>query len=721
MGFVRKENLFLSASQAIAKRRRQWALGILLVGLVVIMYYPIIHAGYIWDDDQYVSENANLRDWQGLKRIWLVPSSSPQYYPLVFTGFWLERHICGPSPQNNHFINVIIHIANALLLWLLLQKLDVKPAFFVSLVFALHPVHLESVAWITERKNTLAGFFFLSGLLAYRYWFRLWVHSPSKSPPPHPSNIYYVFSLVLFLCALLSKTVTAVLPALLLILLWWRCEKVAWKQIAPLLPMFLLGGIFGIITAWIEVYHVGALGEEWTLSILERFLLAGRVIWFYVGKILWPHPLIFIYPRWEISSLSFWQYLFPLFTAALFSMLWRARARLGKEPLVVMAAFVCLLFPALGFFNVYPMRFSYVADHFQYLASIAIITGTITAINWMLGQTKLARARLFLACVVIVSLIGVGRAEIAKYQNEEMLWSDTVAKNQDCWLAHNNLGNLFIKQGRFQEARSEFSAVLRSKPNLAAAYNNMGIAYFREGSIAKALEQHRRAVELKPDYAEALNSLGVDYVNLQRIEEGIAAYRRALTVDPEYAMAHYNLANALGRLGKHGEAEKHYLEAIRIRSDMPWAHYYLGLSLLKQRRLADSSGYLETAFRLMPDYAEGYYQVGTVCLQQGKDEQALQYFVNAIKVKPNYAEAYCNMGSALMQQGSLEDAIRCYRKAIQLKPGYAIAQNNLGFALEKQGKVDEAIVHYSEALRLAPGNDQAKLNLEKAAKSRKHP
>ncbi len=707
----------MSASQEIAEKRLQSALGMLLVGLVIITYYPIIHAGYIWDDDQYVSENANLRDWQGLKRIWLSPSSSPQYYPLVFTGFWLERQVWGPNPQVNHIINVLIHIANALILWSLLKKLDVKPAFFISLVFALHPVHLESVAWITERKNTLSGFFFLSALFAYIHWSRLWEHSPSKRH--RYFNVYYFLSLALFLCALLSKTVTAILPALLLILLWWRCGKVGWKQIAPLLPMFVLGGILGMMTAWIEVYHVGALGEEWTLSIVERFMLAGRVMWFYIGKILWPHPLIFIYPRWEISSLNFWQYLFPLAMAALFLMLWYARARISKAPLAVMAAFVCLLFPVLGFFNVYPMRFSYVADHFQYLASIAIISGTIIAANWRLGQTRLAKVRLFLASVVIVSLIGIGRAEIVKYQNEEMLWLDTISKNQDCWLAHNNLGNLFIKQGRLQEARKEFSAVLRSKPNLAVAYNNMGIAYFREGNFAKALEQHRRAVELKQDYAEALNNLGVDYVNLQRIEEGIAAYRRALTVDPEYAMAHYNLANALGRVQKHGEAEKHYLEAIRIRSDMQWAYYYLGLSLLKQRRLSESSGYLETAFRLMPDYAEGYYQAGTVCLQQGQDAQALQYFANAIKAKPNYAEAYCNMGSALMQQSNLEDAIRYYRKAIQLKPDYAIAHNNLGFALEKHGNVDEAIALYSEALRLAPGNDQAKSNLERAAKLRK--
>ncbi|HQR68590.1 MAG TPA: O-GlcNAc transferase, partial [Thermoanaerobaculia bacterium] len=261
--------------------RHRVALGILLGLLVLAVYLPALDGGFLWDDDAYVSENQNLRDLQGLKRIWLEPRSSPQYYPMVFTGFWIERQLFGAGPLPGHLVNVALHVLNALLLWAVLRRLGVAAAFVAALVFAVHPVALESVAWITERKNVLSTGFYLAALAAYLA-FALPPGSGAPRPPARSRRLW-LLSLLLFVGALLSKTVTVTLPAVLLILLWWKREKLAWRDVVPLVPFFALAVPFGLLTIWLETHHVGATGEAWELSPLGRVLLAGRVVWFYAG------------------------------------------------------------------------------------------------------------------------------------------------------------------------------------------------------------------------------------------------------------------------------------------------------------------------------------------------------------------------------------------------------------------------------------------------------
>jgi hypothetical protein len=353
-----------------------------LVLLALAAYAPVISGGFIWDDDAYVTENATLRSVDGLRRIWFEPIASPQYYPLVFTTFWAEYRMWGLSPAGYHLTNVLLHGFNGVLLWFGLRALRAPAPWLIAAVFVLHPVHAESVAWVTERKNVLSGLFYLAAALAY---FRFSPPEAGDTRHPHRWGWYFV-ALGLFVCALLSKTVTATLPAALLLMLWWRRGSVRWRDVVPLAPFFLAGVVLGLYTVWLEKHHVGATGQDWTLSPVDRCLVAGRALWFYAGKLGWPADLSFIYPRWSVDAGAAWQYVYPVAVVVVLVGLWVARRRVGLGPLVACLFFAGTLFPALGFFDVYPMRFSFVADHFQYLASAGLLACLVAA-----GQAAMRR------------------------------------------------------------------------------------------------------------------------------------------------------------------------------------------------------------------------------------------------------------------------------------------------------------------------------------------
>ena len=352
-----------------------WAPGVLLVLLSAIVYWPTLGNRFVWDDDDYVQENGTLSSTAGLNAIWSDPAATPQYYPLVHTSYWIEHAFWGLNPRGYHIDNLLLHAAAALLVWRLLVCLAVPGAWLAAAIFAIHPVEVESVAWITERKNVLSCVFALSSMLAY-----LRFAPPTLLAPTAPRNTarrvdgaFYVLAFVLYVAALLSKTVTATVPAVLLVIYWWKQGTFSWREAARLLPFFAVGLAFSAVTISLEKTQVGAVGESWNLSPVERVLIAGRAVWFYAGKLAWPHPLIFFYPRWIIDATVAWQYLFPAAAVGAIIALWLARRRIGRGPLAALLIFMGVLTPALGFFNVYPFQYSFVADHFQYHASIALI------------------------------------------------------------------------------------------------------------------------------------------------------------------------------------------------------------------------------------------------------------------------------------------------------------------------------------------------------------
>jgi tetratricopeptide (TPR) repeat protein len=575
-------------------------LGLVLV--TFLAYQPVWHAGFIWDDESYVTDNPALRSVDGLKGIWIKPGTTIQYYPLLFTSFWVEYHFWGLHPFGFHLVNVLLHALNAVLLWQVLRRLQLPGAWLAAAIFAIHPVQVESVAWITERKNVLSGLFYVLAALAYLRFRPL---TDAKSARPWDWRMYPLV-IALFLAALLSKTVTCSLPAALLLLVWWKTGRVEKRDALPLAPLFILGAALGAATVWMEKQNVGATGAEWTLSFVQRCLVAGRALWFYAGKLVWPRQLTFIYPRWEIDASLAWQYLFPVAAVVVLIALWRLRTRLGRGPLVAVVFFVGTLVPALGFFDVFPFRYSFVADHFQYLACLGLISLAVsagTAICERAGQW--GRNLGTLAAAIVLLILGVCTCERARsYQNLETLWRDTLAKNPNAWMAHNNLGALLQLSGRETEAIEHYEQSLQINPRNAEAHNNFGNVFLLEGKVSDAIGHYEQALGINPDYAEAHNSLGIALVRLGKAQEAMEHFEQALRLNPDYAEAHNNLGLALMQAGKLDGAVKHYEDAARINPRFAEAHYNLGIALEKLGRAPEAIEHYEQALRLKPDLAE---------------------------------------------------------------------------------------------------------------------
>lgn len=552
-----------------------WATVIVL--LTVIAYIPAIEGGFVWDDDKYLTENPTLTSLSGLVQIWLQPRSTPQYYPLVFTTFWVEYRLWGLDPKGYHGVNVVLQALNAVLLWIALKRLKVPGAWLAAALFALHPVHVESVAWVTERKNVLSGFFYLASALCLLRFFRVGdveVQAPARWR-------WYGLGLLLFICALLSKTVTFSLPVAMMLLLWWKRGRVDRRELGALAPFLILGAAFGSWTAWLERHHVGAEGAEWHFSLVEHVLVAGRALWFYVGKLIWPANLIFTYPRWEIDSRIWWLYAFPAGVIVAVSVLWSIRRRIGRGALVGVLYFIVTLFPALGFFAVYPFRFSYVADHFQYLASIGLIALAVAALAQ--GASHLppfSRNSAYLSgflLMLVLSALTWHQSHV--YKDIETLWRDTIKKNPAAWHRHYDLATILAWKGKLDEAITHYREALRLMPDYADGHNNLGIALFRKGETTQAMQHFTEALKLKPNHSEAHYNLATLLAAQGRGDEARRHFSEHLEIRPDHADAHYNLGLVLGKAGEFEEASRHFAEALRIKPDHEEARRNLEVAL----------------------------------------------------------------------------------------------------------------------------------------------
>jgi len=576
-----------------------------LLAATLLAYQPVWHAGFIWDDDFYVTGNSTLHDLNGLRRIWFEIGAVPQYYPLVHTVFWIENHIWGLHPLGYHLVNVLLHAGAAMLLARLLLRLQIPGAWLAAFVFALHPVGVESVAWVTELKNVLSAVFYLAAALAY--WRFLTMGDEGRTGLWG----WYAAAFVLFTAALFSKTITCSLPAALLLLRWWDRGTLRTADLWPLLPFFAIGLALGLQTAWMEKHTVGAQGERWALSFAESCLVAGRAVWFYVAKLAWPTHLSFIYPRWQIDSSVWWQWCFPLLTIGAGAALWLMRARLGRAPLTAFLFFIGTLGPALGFIDVYPMRYSFVADHFQYLASIGPITLAAAAgATWSRRYGEQGRQALTAAgAVILVVLAALTWRQATTYSDIETLWRRTIATNPAASIAHNNLGNILVARGRTDEARRHLQT----------------------------------AVDLQPGNPEARDSLGALLLEQGQHDAAVAHFRAALEVQPKHARTHYNLGVALLRKGETDAAIAALRNALQRKPSYHEAQISLGIALLNQGHLSEATAAFEAALKIQPANSVAHNNLGTALLQGGQTEAAIAHYDAAIRQRPDFVEAYNNL------------------------------------------------------------------------------
>ncbi len=595
---------------------RSWAVGA-LAGMVLLAYVPAMTSGFIWDDDQYVSQNVLLQTPAGLWRIWFEPQASPQYYPLVFSTFWAEHQLWGLNPTGYHVVNILLHAANAVLLFRVLSVLGVPGAFFAAALFAVHPVHVESVAWITERKNVLSGMFYLLAFLAY--W--RFAQSEDVAATTWRERRWgdYGLALVLFAGALLSKSVTCSLPAAILLVLWWKKGRLAFRDVAPVLPMFAVGVAAGLHTVLLEKHHVGAQGLDWQWSLLERGLIAGRAAWFYAGKLVWPQPLVFIYPKWQIDASAWWQWAISVSAVALVASLWFARRRIGRGPLVGVLFFGGTLFPALGFIDVYPMRFSFVADHFQYLASIGLITVIGAAAATLASKLRVPQPLAMLgAAVVLLALAGTTFERCFDYENEETLWAATLAENPACWMANFNLAAVRFEQQRYEEAVVLFQNAVRHEPGdvpsdgeQAAFHHSLGDTLLALGRSEEAADQFRKAEEYdrrlanseSPPSTEPHNNLGILAGKRHHVDEAIGHFQRALEIDPTDPKVNLNLGELYFRLKRFDESAACFRKVLEAEPLNARAHYNLGVLSLSVGNRQAAIEHLQQSLQIEPDFA----------------------------------------------------------------------------------------------------------------------
>ncbi len=686
----------MSPAKAPAARPKWEAWGFaLLILLPLLAYSRLVTAGFIWDDDVTLTANPLIAASDGLWRMWFT-TQSPDYWPVTYSSLWLEWRIWGLWAPGYHLTNVLLHIGEGILLWRLLERLKIPGAYFAALWFALHPLNVESVAWIAQRKTLLAMLFFLLSLRAM---------AESAALESGRIDRWCVLAWLAFVLSLLSKASTAPLPFVLLGWVLWR------RRLRGRDALWL--GIFFATAVALVLVNIGFAhrpGAEVIRAIgwPERLAGAGGAFWFYLGKIFWPVELCFVYPGWIVPPVHPIWWLGLGLAVAITVALWLGRARGARRELWAWLYFGVMLLPVVGLTDVYFMRYSLVADHYAHLAIIGVLVWAAAGFV----QLRLSRA---LGFGVALGFGALTWMQTGIYRDDFALFDSVLARNPDCWMAHNNLGKALLDSRTpdgLAEATEHFQAAVRLKPDFVEAYNNLGNALQRTpGRSTEAIAQYEQALWLRPGMATLHNNLGIVLEKMPgRLNDAIAQYAEAVRLDPDYIEARYNLGAALNAAGRVPEAIAQYEEALRLNPKFALVHGNLGAALAAEGRTAEAMAQFEEALRLKPDSAVTHYNLGIVLKQlPGRLNDAIAQYAEAVRLQPDYAEAHYNLGNALYAAGRVPEAIAQFGEALRVQPDYVAAHFNLGVTLlQFPGRADEGASHLETVLRLQPQNEQAR-------------
>jgi tetratricopeptide (TPR) repeat protein len=602
--------------------------------------------------------------------------------------------------------NVLLHALAALLFWRLLLRLRVPGAWLAAALFALHPVMVESVAWITERKNVLSLVLYLGALSAYGRYAQWVTRTGEIAPVPDLSrgtwrpSLFYGLAFVLFLGALLAKTTTFSLPAAILLIGWWQRGQIRWRaDVLPTLPFFALAIGLCAMTAWLEKNHVGAQGPDFALTFPQRCLIAGQAFWFYLGHLFWPANLCFVYPRWQPNPGVWWQWLYPATALGALFTLWLARGRLGRGPVTALFFYVGTLFPVLGFMNAYGMRFSFVWDHWVYLSALGIIALVAALVVRGADVLRTPTVVYGFAAIVLPVFVLLTWRQAGMYTDMETLWRTTLARNPDCWLAHTDLGIYLNDRGRTEEAIENFRRAIQINPNNSESLDDLGVALADKGRFEEAIENYRKAIQINPNNPEAPNNLGIALAAQGRFDEAIKNYYKAIQLNPNSFKALSNLGIALAAKGRFDEAIENYRQAIQLNPNSFEAPNNLGLALAAKGRFDEAIENYRQAIQLNPNSFEALDNLGIALAAKGRFDEAIENFRQAIQVNSNRPETFFHLGMALGQSGRIREAVAQYREALRLNPNLAGALNNLAWVLA--ASPDAELRNGAEAVRLA--------------------
>lgn len=690
-----------SARPTLAWPREAILPALVLVVLTVAAFAPVVGAGYVWDDDLYVTGNPHLGSAAGLFDMWFRLGATTMYAPVVFTTLWAEHQLWGLQPLGYHLVNLAFHVSCVLLLWAVLRRLEVRGAWLAAALFGVHPVMVESVAWVVELKNLQSGCFGLLALLAYLRFRPL---RATPRPEPRTRRICYGLALLFFALALLAKPVVVTLPPTILVLVWWRRGRVAKDDLLSVAPLAALGLAAALLAVHVEHRYGGATGAAWQLSAPERILVAGRAVWFYAGKLAWPVNLLSIYPRWQVSTGTWWQYLYPISAAALVGALWRWRDRLGRGPLAAVLCFLVLVSPLVGVFNVAYHLYSFVADHFQYHAAPALFALFAAGVARLRTWSGRALGRIVDVGVaaLVLGLALLTSRHVQTFRDEKTRCRATIEGNPLAWSAMYNLGLQLKADGELREALHWYAEALKLTPLNPEVLNNVGVALMSLGDVPAAVRSYREALRLAPHYALARHNLAGALAGLGDRHSAILEYQQALRAKPDYAEAHRDLGKLLAADGRFEEAFRELREALRIRPEDADAHHNLGVTLHRAGRPEEAIAEYREALRIQPSDAAIQKDLAAALTHAGKLADAIALYQEVLQRAPDDAEAHNGLALARAWAGQPDEAAREFETSLRLEPRYADAHNNFATLLASQGRLPEAIAHYEQAVRLKP-------------------
>jgi len=664
-------------------------------------FWPAVHGDWIWDDDLLVAKNALVHDPAGLWKIWFEPNRLVDFFPLKVSVEWLEWQLWQNNTFGYHLTNIILHIFNALLIWRLFSKLGLHLAWLGGLIFVVHPVTVESVAWISELKNTLSLPPLLLAMCAFIDY------------EDHGGWRNYFLALGLFLVAMLCKTTVVMFPVVILLYIWWKRGQIGMRDLKFNIPFFVISLGLGLITVWFLHQHANGLRGAVLGGFFSRLALAGLSIVFYFSKCLMPVGLMPVYPKWVIDPPSLIQFLPWVVLVGVFYWLWTKREEWGRHAFLGLGFFLINLAPFVGFVAGSYMGFSWVMDHLLYLPIIGLIGLAVAGLGQieekLSGSVKPFAIGIVAAVVMLMAWETHGYSAV--FVNSEKFWTYAAQRNPEALGPHLNLGMAYVDENRLEEAIDQFQEVLKMEPNHTAARTNLGLALSRKGALSEAIEEYEKVLQLDPDSADAHCNLGGAFLQANRFPEAIEQYEMALKLDPHDVTAYVSLGLALDQEGRASEAIEQDEQALKISPNDALTYNNLGNALGHAGRVSEAIEQYQIALKSDPDNAQTHANLGIALLHMGRRPEAIKHLERAIKNKPDYAEAHNNLGFALVQEGRTSEAVEQFEEAIKNNPDYVQAHDNLGGVLFQTHRVAEAIEQYEMVLKINPNDVNARNQL----------
>jgi tetratricopeptide (TPR) repeat protein len=685
------------------QRWRVPGLCLVLAAITFAVFGQTLHYEFInYDDDDYVYENPVVSGGITIKGIvWAFTRAHfANWHPLTWLSHELDCQLYGLNPGGHHLTSVLLHIATVIALFLVLRQMTgaLWRSAFVAAVFAIHPLRVESVAWVAERKDVLSGLFFMLTLGAYVRYAR------------HPWSLArYGLVVLLFAMGLMCKPMLVTLPVVLMLLDYWPLRRVEPRKLSRLamekLPLLALSGIFCVVTFLAQ--HEAIQSTD-SISLSLRFANALVTCMVYLGQMVYPAGLAVLYP-YPHNGLLEWEVMLAVILLAGVSAvaLWKRRTQ--PWMLTGWLWYLVMLLPVAGIVQV---GFQAHADRYTYLPQI----GICLALTWWAAELGLKwmapRAAIGVVMTVVIGALMVcARIQTAYWKNNETLWTHAIDCTKNNASAHLSLGTDLLAKGKVDEAIAEYQKSLQIRPTFAYAHLDLGNAFFKKGKMDEAAIQFQQALQINPAFTEARNNLGNVLFHMGRRDEAIAQFQQALQITPDDAATHNNFGDALRQEGKLDEAISHFEQALQARPDFAEAHYNFGIALRQKGKLDEAIAQYRRALEIKVDYEEACNNLGNALLQKGSVDEAVTQYQKALQINPNYADAHNNLGHVLLQKGKLDEAITELQHALQIKPRYADAHYYLGAAYLQKGRVDDAINEYQKAVQIKPDYAEAQSNL----------